>query len=146
MPFGADPRRRRIVGAVTAFAAAAMALPSCGVGGEPVDARVLPSSVAADSAGVAGVETTDCPAWATDVLTSLPADSGSDEDAWRQHFLDRSALLGEIAEQLPADDAALIDAYADAVREFGNEPMSPGASRQMGEAAADAAAVATRSC
>lgn len=140
LPFtgGTSVRRRSAFGTATTLALAALALSSCGVGGEPAEAGVPVAPT--------DVETTTCPAWADDILAPALAASGVDADGLREHFLDRSAAISDVAEQLSADDAAVIAAYAEAVRGFGNDPVAPGASRRMGEAAADAAAVAKRSC
>jgi len=139
-PLTGDTRGRHCSAsaAITVCVAAVLALSSCGVGGDPVEAGASVSST--------DVETSTCPDWADDIVAPAPADTDVDADGLRQHFLDRSAAIFEVAEQLPADDAAVFVAYADAVRDFGMDPISPGASRRMGEAAADAAAVAHRSC
>jgi len=141
-PDRTETRGRSVVGALAAVAAATLALSSCGVSGAPVDAGVRPAA----TEPVAGLEITDCPDWAAEVLTSTPTDSNIDADDWRAHFLDRSSELSAAAQQLSAADAAVIGDYADAVRNFGEDPLSPGASRQMGEAAANAIDIAARAC
>lgn len=109
----------------------ALSLAGCGVGGQSVDAAP---------------DRTDCPAWVDQVVTSTPVEHDVDSDAWRQHFVDRSAVLDGIAAELPEVESAVLESYADAMRAFGDDPLAPGASRRLGEAAADAGAIASRAC
>lgn len=141
LPQLGDPaRRRNALAAFCVFVIALLALSACGVGGDRVDAGV-PTS---DAESVA--ESSDCADWANEIVAARPVDGGGDVESLRSDYRDRADLLGEVAAELPSAEADVIQAYADAVSDFAADPMAPGASRRMGETAADAARIASRSC
>ena len=136
LPSTTPATRRHVTSAAAALAAGLVVLSGCAVGGRPVDAGV-------DAPAPAGPE---CPEWVVEILDGSVADGDLDVDGLGDHYRDRAVVLDRIADGLQTDDAAVIRTYADAVGAFGEDPLSPGVSRKMGEAAADAAVVASQSC
>ena len=146
-PLGDPIRRRTTLVAVCLCVATLLALAGCSVGGESVDAGVASADASATAAPATDAETgTDCPEWADEIVSAPVAADDADVVGLGDHYRDRSVVLAEIADGLPTSDAEIIRTYAAAVDEFGDDPLAPGASRRVGEAAADAALVASRSC